>query len=253
MSKKNRERKQYGAGDHAVGARSEMTKFYWILGAVAALGVGIVGYTVGSRAMADTVSAPIELAGLDDPTKLMELAHGVTKGDPNAPLTIIEFADFQCPACMQFFQQVVPLVQSEFIQTGKAKYLYYDFPLVKVHNHAFLAARAGHCAEDQGKFWEFHDTLYRNQPRWVPEARPERTLEGYAKDLGMDGDAFKTCLESDKHADVVTANLELANQLQLDGTPSIMVTQGKGIGRRVAPSIEGIREAIELMSAPTGG
>jgi protein-disulfide isomerase len=247
VSKKKRERKQYGSGDTAVAAGNEMTKFYWILGAVAVLGVGIVGYSVGSKAMANTVSEPIQLAGLDDPTKLMELAHAVSKGDPNAPVTIIEFADFQCPACQQFYQQIEPLIQTEFVATGKAKYMYYDFPLVSVHNHAFLAARAGHCAEDQGKFWEFHDVLYRNQTRWVPEGRPEKTMEGYAADLGMDEGAFKSCLESDKHADLVTANMELATQLQLNGTPSIMVTQGKGIGRRVEPSIEGIREGVELV------
>lgn len=251
MSKKKRERKQYGSGETAVAAGNEMTKFYWILGIVAVLGVAVVGYSVGSKAMANTVSKPIELAGLDDPTKLMELAHGVTRGDPNAPVTIIEFADFQCPACQQFYQQVEPLVQTEFIATGKAKYLYYDFPLVSVHNHAFLAARAGHCAEDQNKFWEYHDVLYRNQNRWVPESNPVKTMEGYAKDLGLDAGAFKQCLESDKHADLVTANMELASQLQLEGTPSVMVTQGKGIGRRVTPSIEGIREAVELVA--TGG
>ena len=252
MSKKKRERKQYGSGETAVAPKNEITKFYWILGIVAVLGIGIVGYSVGSKAMANTVSKPIELSGLDDPTKLMALAHGVTRGDPNAPVTIIEFADFQCPACQQFYQQVEPLIQTEFISTGKAKYLYYDFPLVSVHNHAFLAARAGHCAEDQNKFWEYHDVLYRNQNRWVPEPNPTKTLEGYAKDLGMDAGAFKGCLESDKHADLVTANMELASQLQLEGTPSVLVTQGKGMGRRVSPSIEGIREAVELVTTQGG-
>jgi protein-disulfide isomerase len=252
VSKKKRERKQYGSGETAVAAKNEMTKFYWILGIVAVVGVGIVGYSVGSKAMANTVSAPIQLDGLDDPTKLGELAHGVVKGDPNAPVTIVEFADFQCPACQQFYQQVEPLVQTEFIATGKAKYLYYDFPLVSVHNHAFLAARAGHCAEDQSKFWEYHDVLYRNQNRWVPQSNPASMLEGYAKDLGLDGDAFQACLESDKHADVVTANMEMATQLQLDGTPSVLVGSSKGgMRRRVAPSIEGIREAVEL--ATNGG
>jgi protein-disulfide isomerase len=252
VSKKKRERKQYGSGETAVTAKNEMTKFYWILGIVAVLGVGIVGYSVGSKAMANTVSAPIQLAGMDDPTKLGELAHGVVRGDPNAPVTIVEFADFQCPACQQFYQQVEPMIQTEFIATGKAKYLYYDFPLVNVHNHAFLAARAGHCAEDQNKFWEYHDVLYRNQGRWVPEGNPAKTLEGYAKDLGMDADAFKGCLESDKHADVVTANMEMASQLQLEGTPSVLVGSSKGgMRRRVTPSIEGIREAVEL--ATNGG
>ncbi len=250
MSKKNRERK-YGSGDAAGAARSEMTKFYWILGIVAVAGVGIVGYSVGSKALGSTVSEPIEMAGLDDPAKLMEVARGVTKGNADAPITIIEFADFQCPGCGQFAREVGPLIQAEFLATGKAKFLYYDFPLVSIHPNAFLAARAGHCAEDQGKFWEYHDILYRNQPRWSASQNPSSMFGDYADDIGIDADAFSGCLASDKHADVVTANMELGYQLQISGTPTVMVTQGRGIGRRVSPSIEGIREAIGLL--PTGG
>ncbi|MSR35586.1 MAG: DsbA family protein [Gemmatimonadetes bacterium] len=251
MSKKNRERKKYGSGEGAVGPKNEMMKFYWILGSVAVLGIVIVGYSVGSKAMADTVSEPIEMAGLEDPTKLMEVARGITKGDPNAPFTIMEFADFQCPACGQFYAQVGQLIESEFVKTGKAKFVYYDFPLTTVHPNAFLAARAGHCAEDQEKFWEFHDVMYRNQNRWAGSQNPTSNFEDYAKDLGLDANAFNACLESDKHADVVTANMELGNQLHVPGTPTILVTQGKGVGRKVESSIEGIRTAIEMMS--TGG
>jgi protein-disulfide isomerase len=249
VSKKKRERKQYGSGENAVATGSEITKFYWILGAVAILGFGIVGYSVGSKALGNTVSEPIELAGLDDPTKLMELARPVVKGDPNAPFTIMEFADFQCPACAQFYQQVEPLIQTEFVATGKAKFAYYDFPLTQMHPNAFLAARAGHCAEDQQKFWEYHDVLYRNQNRWAGAPNPAGQLEDYAEDLGLDGNAFQECLRSDKHADVVTANMELGNQIQVPGTPTIIVSAGRGLGRRVSGSIESIREAIESMQS----
>jgi len=249
VSKKNRERKQYGSGKNAVAAKSEITKFYWILGVVAVLGVGIVVYSVGSKALGNTVTAPIALAGLEDPTKLMELARPVTKGDANAPVTIMEFADFQCPACAQFYAQVEPLIQTEFVATGKAKFAYYDFPLTAAHPNAFLAARAGHCAEDQQRFWEFHDILYRQQTRWAGLPNPANQFEDYAEDAGMDKDTFSSCLRSDKHADVVTANMELGNQVQVPGTPTIMVTRGKGIGRRVSGSIESIREAVEAMQS----
>ena len=158
MSKKNRERK-YGSGEAPSSASggAEMTKFYWILGAVAVLGVGIVGYSVGSKALSPTVSEPIEMAGLDDPAELMQVARGVEKGDPDAPISIIEFADFQCPGCGGFATQVKPLLEAEFVDTGKAKFIYYDFPVVSIHGHAFLAARAARCAEDQEKFWPYHD------------------------------------------------------------------------------------------------
>jgi protein-disulfide isomerase len=249
VSKKKRDRKQYGSGDSAVATKNELTKFYWTLGAVAVLGVALVGYQVGSKAFADTVSEPIEMAGLDDPTKLMGVVHPVVKGEASAPFTIIEFADFQCPACAQFYQQVEPLIQSEFVATGKAKFAYYDFPLTQAHPNAFLAARAGHCAEDQQRFWEYHDVLYRNQNRWAGAPNPAGLFEDYAEQVGMDGGAFNACLRSDKHADVVTANMELGAQMQVPGTPTIYVTRGGGMGRRVSGSIESIREAIESMQS----
>jgi protein-disulfide isomerase len=249
VSKKNRERKKYGSGDSAVATKNEMTKFYWILGSVAVLGVGIVGYSVGSKAFGDTVSAPIMIEGLEDATRLTELARPVVKGEPNAPITIMEFADFQCPACQQYYQQVEPLIQTEFIATGKAKFAYYDFPLIDAHPNAFLAARAGRCAEDQQRFWEYHDILYRNQNRWAGTPNPASQFEDYAEDVGMDGGTFATCLRSDKHADVITASMELGRQVQVPGTPTIMVTAGRGMGRRVSGSIESIREAIESLQS----
>lgn len=249
MSKKNRERKKYGSGESAVAARNEMTKFYWILGLVAVVGIGIVGYSVASKALGNTVSEPIEMAGLDDPTKLMEIARPVVKGEEAAPFTIIEFADFQCPACAQWWSQIKPMIEAEFVTTGKAKFMYYDFPLTASHPNAFLSARAARCAEDQQKFWEYHDLLYRNQSRWAGSPNPAGLFEDYAEELSLDSGTFERCLRSDQHADVVTANMELGAQLQVPGTPTIMVTQGRGIGRRVSGSVESVREAIETMQS----
>ena len=250
MSTKSRERK-YGSGEAPSSASggAEMTKFYWILGAVAVLGVGIVGYSVGSKALSPTVSEPIEMAGLEDPAELMQVARGVEKGDPDAPISIFEFADFQCPACGGFATQVEPLLDAEFVETGKAKFVYYDFPVVSIHGHAFLAARAARCAEDQERFWPYHDILYRSQPRWSTAQNPAGLFEDYAEDLGLDESEFSSCLKSDRHADVVTANMQLGYQLQIQGTPTILVTQGQGVGRRVTATLEGIREGIALLQS----
>ena len=249
MSKKNRERKKYGTGGGAVTPKNELTRFYWILGGVAALGIGIVAYSVGQKAFGDTVSAPIVMEGLTDPTRLTALARPAIKGDANAPVRILEFADFQCPACAQYYQQVEPLIQTEFIATGKARFEYYDFPLTDAHPNAFLAARAARCAEDQQKFWEYHDMLYRNQNRWAGDPNPTGSFEGYAEDLALDEGAFQTCLRSDKHADLVTASMELGRQMQVPGTPTIMVTTGRGMSRRVTGSIESIREAVAALQS----
>ena len=247
MSKKKRQRK-YGAADQdAAASSSEMTRFYWILGIVAVLGIAIVGYQVGSSALGDTVTEPIAMQGLDDPARLMEVARGIEMGDPNAEITIIEFADFQCPACQAFAAQVKPLVEAEFVQTGIAKFTFFTFPLVAIHPNAFLAARASYCADDQERFWDYHDVLFRNQTRWASQQNPARAFESYANDLGLDRDEYGECLRSDRHADVITANMELASRMQAPGTPTVIVGRGTGMAQRVDSSIEGIRAAVAAL------
>jgi protein-disulfide isomerase len=255
MSKKKRERK-YGNEEtqaKTAAADSEMVKFYWILGAVAVLGVGILMFRVGETAFSNTVTAPIEVPGLEDPAVLMQTARGVTKGNPDAPITIIEFADFQCPACRDFFSTVKPLVEAEFVSTGIAKFVFYDFPLTQIHPNAFLAARAGKCAEEQNRFWELHDVLFRNQNAWAGDPNPAGRFEDYAGDIGMDAGAFSDCLRSDRHAATVTANMALATQMQAPGTPTIVVGREGGMSQRSESSIEGIRAAVAALQPAAGG
>ena len=249
MSKKKRERNQVESDSSPV--PSGMAGFYWLLGAVAVLGIGIVGYAVVSRSEDPTVSQPIGVVGLDDPGTLMSLARGVEKGNAQAPITIIEFGDFQCPVCGEFERLVKPFIEAEFVYTGRAKFKFYDFPL-SIHPNAFLAARAARCAEDQGKFWEYHDNLFLNQSEWSPMPSPAGMFEDYAEFVGLEPGAFGSCLRSDRHAEVVTANMALATQLQAPGTPTILVTQGRGVGRRVPHNIEGIREAVMALEAGSG-
>ena len=246
MSKKKRERNQVERDGSPV--PSGMAGFYWLLGVVAVLGIGIVGYAVVSRTEDSTVSQPIGVVGLDDPGTLMSLARGVEKGNAQAPITIIEFGDFQCPVCGEFERLVKPFIEAEFVNTGRAKFMYYDFPL-SIHPNAFLAARAARCAEDQGKFWEYHDHLFRNQGEWSPMPSPAGMFEDYAELVELEPGTFGSCLRSDRHADVVTANMALATQLQAPGTPTILVRQGRGVGRRVPHNIEGIREAVMALEA----
>ncbi len=246
MAKKNRR-------DSAGG--SSMSKFYWILGIVAVVGVGVVGYSVGTNAFGKAVSEPVDVQGLDDPTTLVQKAQPMVLGDENAPISIIEFGDFQCPACGQFYQQVEQQVRFAYIDPGKAKYIFYDFPLVNNHPHAFIAARAARCAADQNKFWPYHDTLYKNQASWAAENDPVNTFVGYARDLGLNADTFEACIRSDAHADVVTANMRLGQELGVNGTPTVMVSRGQGMARRVQRNtFDAIQEAVEAMQpAPEGG
>jgi protein-disulfide isomerase len=227
-----------------------MTKFYWILGAVAVLGIAAVGYSVGSGTLGRAATEPVDVEGLDNMETLVSLAQGVTKGDPDAPITIAEFADYQCPGCGAFTLTVKPQLDRNYVQTGKAKFVYYDFPLISIHPYSFLAARAGRCANDQGRFWEFQQVIFRNQSTWVTKTSVEGYFADYAEEAGADKGVFEKCLKSDAHADVVTANLRLAEQLGIEGTPTVMLSMGRGMARRLMSfDYESIQSAIETLIA----
>jgi protein-disulfide isomerase len=214
-----------------------MSKFYWILGFVAVVGLAIVGYTVGSGVVSQAVVEPVDLGDIqDDPSELMALARPVMKGNPDAAITLFEFADFQCPACATYARQFGTLVDQGYIQNGRVRLAYYDFPLISIHPHAFLAARAGRCAEDQDAFWEYHDRLFETQARWSPQSDPTGTFIGFAEELGLSKADFETCLKSDRHARLITAQMQLAEQLRVGGTPTLMISQG-GMGTRI-PSFD---------------
>lgn len=234
---------------------NDMKKFYWVFGAVAVIGVVAVGYSVGSSTLGTAATEPVNVEGLDNMERLVQLAQGVTKGDSGAPVTIVEFADYQCPGCGAFALSVKPQIELTYVQTGKAKFTFYDFPL-RGHPHAFLAARAARCAGDQDRFWEYQDALFRNQPTWSAKTEVVGDFIDYAEATGLDTQSFEACLKSDRHADVVTANMELGNQLGIGGTPTIMVSQGDGMARRLNnfdfQSIQRVVDGLLEASGSTG-
>jgi protein-disulfide isomerase len=130
-----------------------MARFYWVIGIVAVIGVGLVGYQVASHHMGTAATKPLDMPGLDSATALMRAAQGITKGSPDAPVTIIEFGDYECPACRVFSLTVQPDLEKTYVDTNKAKFVFYDFPLVSIHPPSFIAARAARCADDQDRFW----------------------------------------------------------------------------------------------------
>ena len=235
-----------------------MKKFYWILGVVAVVGIGAVGYSVGSNALGTAATEPVDVQGLDNMETLVAMAQGVTKGDPNAPITIVEFADYQCPGCGSFALQVKPQVDLMFVESGKAKFVYYDFPLISIHAHSFLAARPARCAGDQGKFWEYQEVIFRNQPNWAAKAQVQGDFVDFAEEVGIDSGDFEACLKSDAHAEVVTANMRLGEALGITGTPTIMVSQARGMARLLNnfdfPSIQSVVEGLlqEMEAARPG-
>ncbi|MFC1791931.1 DsbA family protein [Gemmatimonadota bacterium] len=232
-------------------AGGDLRRFYIIFAAVALVGIGAVGYSVGSQAMGNPVMEPVDLEGIDDLRRLTELAVPVTSGAEDAPVTIIVFGDYLCNHCSAFSLRERPLVEENYVDTGVARLIFYDFPLdPRPEVGTFLAARAARCAGDQGRYWEYHDQLYRSQLTWGLEADKIDIFQDYAEALGLDRGDFRGCLNSDRHAEAVTANRELAHALGLTGTPAVLVGTGSGMSRRL-PSyyFEAIQEAVESVLA----
>jgi len=147
-------------------------------------------------------------------------------GAADAPVTVVEFTDYQCPFCKRFIQSTFPLLKRDFIDTGKVRWVVRDLPL-GFHPNANKAAQAAHCAGDQGKFSEMRDILFRNNANLGIEQLP-----GYAREIGLDSDAFDACLSSDRHQAQIEQDAQAANRIRISGTPSFII--GKSAGDTVS-------------------
>ncbi|MBD3388409.1 MAG: thioredoxin domain-containing protein [Candidatus Altiarchaeales archaeon] len=138
-------------------------------------------------------------------------------GDPGAPVTIIAFSEFECPFCGRFAQDTLSKLKEEYIDTGKARLVFRDFPLSK-HDHAMKAAEAAECADDQGMFWEYHDLLFQNQ-----QELGVNSLRKYARDIGLDMGEFNQCLDSGENTEEVMADIADGSNVGVSGTPQFFI------------------------------
>ena len=143
------------------------------------------------------------------------------QGSENAPITIIEFGDFQCPKCDQWFQNEKPTIKSQYIDTGKANLYFVDFTFLG--DDSLTAANASYCAEEQGKYWEFHSHLYDNQGGINEGWASSSNLKLFASYVGLDVVAFDECLDSGKYDDRVTYNTNVGASNGVEGTPAFFI------------------------------
>lgn len=151
--------------------------------------------------------------------QLSEAATGVDDnpilGDLNAPVTIVEFSDYQCPYCGKFYRETLPNIKKEFIASGKVRFVYRDFPL-DGHQHARSASMAVNCAGEQNKYWEMHDAVFVNQ-------QDLSDMEGIAKKAGVDIKKLKTCVNSKKFETEIEKDLNEGKAIGVGGTPSFII------------------------------
>ncbi len=144
-------------------------------------------------------------------------------GDKNAKISIVEFSDFQCPFCKRAADgSLNEFRNSDYFKNGEVNLIYKDFPLSSIHPYAQKAAEAAQCANDQGKFWEYHDKLFENQ-----QALDIASLKKYADDLGLDTENFDTCLDGSKNAKEVGDDLTAATTAGGQGTPYFVIVNNK--------------------------
>ncbi len=188
----------------------------WVFGILFVLAIITNGFNFGGE-------EKVNNQGNNNPPKSNINANDFVDNDPylgdkNAKVTIVEFSDFQCPFCGRFRSQTFDQLKREYIDSGKVRFVYRDFPLSSIHPYAQKAAEASECAEDQGKFWEYHDELFRNQGDLSIE-----NLKQIAVNLGLDSNEFNDCLDSGKYANEVKKDVSDAQKAGARGTPFFIV------------------------------
>jgi protein-disulfide isomerase len=179
---------------------------------------GSVLYAVGGRDDSGSLAVATETLGGSMPQVDVSIDDDVILGDRNAPVTLIEFGDFQCPYCKQLFDQTEGRLRDEYIQTGKVRMVYRDFPLDQIHPYARAAAEAAECARDQGSYWLYHDELYARQA-----SIPTLDFVVLAGELGLDAQAFEACADSGKYKDEVEKDYQDGIAAGVRGTPAVFI------------------------------
>jgi protein-disulfide isomerase len=159
---------------------------------------------------------PPEVPGLIGAS--IPLAGEPTRGNQSAKVMIVEVSDYHCPFCRRSVQQTLPLIDAEYIKTGKAAYAFIDYPIAQLHPDAFRSHEAAACAADQGKYWEMHAALFATNP-----VRDVESLTAKATSIGLDAGTFKQCLTSGTHAASVRESTARMESLGIGGTPMTLI------------------------------
>ncbi|HLE13692.1 MAG TPA: thioredoxin domain-containing protein [Anaerolineales bacterium] len=171
---------------------------------------------------------------------------GKALGDPNAPVKIDVYEDFQCPACKTYTTDIEPRVVDDFVATGQVYYVFRQFPFLDdraIGKESDQAANASMCAAGQDRFWDYHDILFANWNGENQNAYSDKRLVAFAEALNLDVQAFNDCFESNAYEDDINADLNLGKSLGITGTPSVLVN-GTLVSPGFVPSYQDIADAV---------
>lgn len=189
---------------------------------VVSMFTGGFGIGKGDNITAKAVDVPAKTQPGVDMEALMD--DDAVKGDEDAPVTIVEFSDYECPFCARFYSQTYNQIKEDYIDTGKVKLVFRDFPL-GFHKNAQKAAEAAECAGDQGMYYEMHDKLFENGVEGGVDS-----FKVYASTLGLDTEQFNECLDSDKYEKEVKQDMSDGQKAGVTGTPAFFINGEKVVG-----------------------
>ncbi len=226
--------KEKKSSDRLKSSRSNTVKVWGVVLII----IGLIGY--GGWRLWTWIQTPIDLP--EDVTMVSE--SDWIRGNADSELTLIEYGDFQCPACGSY-APLVKQVEEEFPETLKV--VFRHFPLTSIHPNAYPASQAAEAAGRQGKFWEMHDKLFETQKEWSLESKPEEYFERYAEELELNLEQFKSDYKSSEVSDAIAVDIALGNQTGINATPTFILN-GQQI--RAPQSLEGFKALIESAQSP---
>lgn len=220
-----------------------------------AIGAGITAAVAAIVILATgTGEPPAELVPEEVPVGISTLTDNGSPalGSPDAPLTLVEFGDYQCHFCNAFFHETEHTLVSEYVDTGKVRMIFKDFTIIGPDS--ISAAHGAHCAAEQGMFWEYHDILYSS---WDGENSGWASAENllvFAGRIGLDTDSWSDCMADGRHQSVITASNGDADALGLGGTPTFFLIAPDDEYREIygAQPFEVFEEIIEAELARAG-
>lgn len=201
----------------------------------------------GTAAQPNVPTAPVPTPSADPAAqqKLMDQAIEQTrhfKGDENAPITMIEFADFQCPFCGRHFLQTEPQIKTEYMDAGKVRTGYVN--LAFLGQESIWAAEAAECASDQDQFWEYHDYLYNHQAGENQGAFSKDNLKKFAVELGLETAAFNDCLDSGKYTTQIQEDTRAAQGMGFRSTPSFLINGQTIVGAQPFANFQAVIDPL---------
>jgi len=202
-------------------SKSSKKPFFIGLGAAAVIGIAALSYMTSQAAKSRIITI--------DPNLPSVASAGYVMGSPDAKVELVEHGDFECPGCGEYAELTEPEIRQQYVNTGKIRFRFIDFPLAG-HKNTLNASNAAACADEQGKFWEMHDLIYATQYLWSDLASgslsgdPDKHFKNIARQIpGLDGAKFDECVDSRRNLAKVQAHLKLGEERGVHGTPTFFV------------------------------